>query len=356
MELETRFEVYTHAKSELIGNSEEKLDLKHGLRENPRKTWRAEDLESPPLVNEQKLMICKQCGKVFKSMKALCGHMACHSEKDRFSKDDRSWTSERFERESFSETDVGGRKRQNRAATKRYEKAKVTGVLDNDSSLVSEIDFEQEEVARCLIMLSRDCRNWAGLGSNQGSLDSVILESKLSSIDVKIGKKRDQVCVDEGVEVKKFRKGKWKSVVFDSKNKEATDVYFETNDFRKQKSRCGSWVKVRSTELGKKIKKYNCRADGLGNESDSKTIKFVSKNNKRKTKQHECPYCSRVFKSGQAMGGHKRTHFLGNSGNRNNPITKVSEAETSEVKDMLDLNLPAPEEEEESEHSQFLNW
>ncbi|KAL8112329.1 hypothetical protein AgCh_019866 [Apium graveolens] len=32
-----------------------------------------------------------------------------------------------------------------------------------------------------------------------------------------------------------------------------------------------------------------------------------------KKKLHECPVCFRVFGSGQALGGHKRSHFLGSS-------------------------------------------
>lgn len=310
MELETKLGGLTQMKSQFTGNSEEKIDSKYRLRENRRKTWRGEDFETPNLITEQNQRICKQCGKGFKSMKALCGHMACHSTKDRFFMGD----------ETVSETDVGGaQKRPKRVASERNRKAKFCSVFENDSSSVSGIDFEQEEVAMCLIMLSRDSRNWVGVGSNQESTDSVVLETKSSSIDMKIGRKRDGECVYEGVEIKKFVKGKWKSEVFYSENEESTE-------------------------------------SGLGNGSDSKIMKFGSKTKKKKTKAHECPYCNRVFKSGQAMGGHKRTHFLGNSGNRNTPITTVLEAETSEAKHVIDLNLPAPEEDEESENSQFGNW
>uniref|UniRef100_A0A803L7U8 C2H2-type domain-containing protein n=1 Tax=Chenopodium quinoa TaxID=63459 RepID=A0A803L7U8_CHEQI len=31
----------------------------------------------------------------------------------------------------------------------------------------------------------------------------------------------------------------------------------------------------------------------------------------KKVKGHKCPYCPRVFKSGQALGGHKRSHMMG---------------------------------------------
>ncbi|KAJ0246570.1 Zinc finger protein ZAT9 [Hirschfeldia incana] len=57
---------------------------------------------------------------------------------------------------------------------------------------------------------------------------------------------------------------------------------------------------------------------------------------------HECPICLRVFASGQALGGHKRSHGLGNL-SVNHQVDR-----TESVKErMIDLNLPAPTEEEE---------
>lgn len=55
-------------------------------------------------------------------------------------------------------------------------------------------------------------------------------------------------------------------------------------------------------------------------------------------KIHQCPVCNRVFASGQALGGHKRSHLSGAAGKQ-----------TSKMGDMLiDLNLPAPLEEDEA--------
>ncbi|XP_077246946.1 C2H2-like zinc finger protein [Tasmannia lanceolata] len=54
---------------------------------------------------------------------------------------------------------------------------------------------------------------------------------------------------------------------------------------------------------------------------------------------HECPICFRVFSSGQALGGHKRSHV-------SVPATVV----TSSAKfrdNFIDLNLPAPLEDDE---------
>lgn len=84
-------------------------------------------------------------------------------------------------------------------------------------------------------------------------------------------------------------------------------------------------------------------------------------------KVHECPFCSKVFGSGQALGGHKRSHFLCSSTTTTLRTTtssasksvKVVAAESNLVEEssnsakfrqgmlMIDLNLPASMEENE---------
>ncbi|KAL1543376.1 zinc finger protein ZAT4-like [Salvia divinorum] len=64
-------------------------------------------------------------------------------------------------------------------------------------------------------------------------------------------------------------------------------------------------------------------------------------------KIHQCPFCDRIFSSGQALGGHKRSHFIGAaaiSTNRNSV-----EKNSSRISQVLsiDLNLPAPADDDE---------
>lgn len=59
-------------------------------------------------------------------------------------------------------------------------------------------------------------------------------------------------------------------------------------------------------------------------------------------KIHECPVCFRVFASGQALGGHKRTHVTGSATPVRTPPTKFGDNNS-----LIDLNLPAPFEEDE---------
>lgn len=91
---------------------------------------------------------------------------------------------------------------------------------------------------------------------------------------------------------------------------------------------------------------------GIGSSSSSSTKKVVQK--------HECPICYRVFPSGQALGGHKRSHLL--VANNNDEINgRVSEGKindnhvriaqvverlaSTETRDLLDLNFPPAQDE-----------
>ncbi|TKY73331.1 Zinc finger protein ZAT4 [Spatholobus suberectus] len=74
----------------------------------------------------------------------------------------------------------------------------------------------------------------------------------------------------------------------------------------------------------------------------------------KKGKGHECPICLKVFPSGQALGGHKRSHHLagGSESARNcQSQTVVLEGAAPEIRDFFDLNLPASTEEEGNSHS-----
>ncbi|KAL8495550.1 hypothetical protein ACS0TY_019618 [Phlomoides rotata] len=67
---------------------------------------------------------------------------------------------------------------------------------------------------------------------------------------------------------------------------------------------------------------------------------------RRKSKVHECSICHRVFNSGQALGGHKRCHWIiSNSPEASSPLPKYQlqhlQKSNTDVSDKLDLNVPA---------------
>ncbi|CAB4281092.1 unnamed protein product [Prunus armeniaca] len=103
--------------------------------------------------------------------------------------------------------------------------------------------------------------------------------------------------------------------------------------------------------------------------SDSKLSKSCNNENPIKhdvkaeisteNKGHACPICLKVFPSGQALGGHKRSHLIGGSAeNKNSQTIVIQKPAAPEVRDFLDLNLPAPVEEEisSSHAAAFKPW
>ncbi|KAK8677223.1 hypothetical protein V6N13_142772 [Hibiscus sabdariffa] len=367
----------------------------YGLRENLKKTKKFSDPRNAPLLKE---MFCKECGKGFPSLKALCGHMACHSEKERV-----FFEKQKLVMDSQSDTETSSTPSKRRRSKRiRY---KSNGVYSNNSvsmancsSSVSEIEQEQEEVAMCLMMLSRDssgcCKK--GLNSIADSSDnnSVILEAKSSSIDVRITIKNDMKCVTnngEYLKMKKQRDTEWKSAESGPSSESSDSSYFtngpkkvEFEDFdskfennypsKGSKYECLTCNKAFDSHraLGghraNHTKANGCNEDGLANNgfivprTDNKVIKpsphgralntprgsSSGKAEKRlgskKNKGHQCPFCFRVFKSGQALGGHKRSHFVGGAEDRTLVIKQDSpDIPTATV---IDLNLPAPVEDD----------
>ncbi|RRT73769.1 hypothetical protein B296_00026303 [Ensete ventricosum] len=59
-------------------------------------------------------------------------------------------------------------------------------------------------------------------------------------------------------------------------------------------------------------------------------------------KVYECPFCLRVFASGQALGGHKRSHLTSSAAVATMTTTSDHAAKFNLALGVIDLNLPAP--------------
>ncbi|XP_044492627.1 zinc finger protein ZAT9-like [Mangifera indica] len=136
------------------------------------------------------------------------------------------------------------------------------------------------------------------------------------------------------------------------KSMEETD---ESEEFKssKQRSRGGKY----KCETCKKVfKSYQALG---GHRASHKKIKFYSATQEPESEQenagtstsvpiagkkiHECPVCFRVFSSGQALGGHKRTHVTGLVTATMPPSTSTPGRSRSKLgENLIDLNLPAP--------------
>ncbi|KAK7362431.1 hypothetical protein VNO77_04543 [Canavalia gladiata] len=437
----------------------------HGLRENPKKTMRFVHSNDATLEQEKKL--CKECGKGFPSLKALYGHMACHSEKEkRTNKFEESEKKLKLVMDSQFDTETCAQtvpRRSNRMRFKTFNLPKhpfssSVPPLANGSSPMSEVEQEQEEVAQCLMLLSKDSSFKGCFASVSGSSDnnSVILEEKPSSLDVSNGKynfvpndydlvekkllkvkdiklkfaeniasdNSDSRCfrygsktkmVDSDVSNDEFKGQKLadksrffedydvesrkimdrsrskytaavvKKLLMDDLDCDRTDRTTRNFDSRKRdkydslghnlvgvsnKKIAIGFVNDEVYENGRKVWKYEWLEGGKdngsydsmdeSNENSSDTDSFPApryhnskaingkksskdkkKMNLKKNKEHVCPICYKIFRSGQALGGHKRSHFIG--GYEESSLVIKQSAAT--VPCLIDLNLPAPVDE-----------
>ncbi|XP_047319636.1 zinc finger protein ZAT9-like [Impatiens glandulifera] len=339
------------------------------LRENPKKSWRAKDSPIANNINgnqhqqqhqqqQDKLMVCRQCGKGFQSLKALCGHMACHSDRERGSKDDdSSWNTENHQKmvtDSHSDTESDALSRRSSQMTRYY----------NNCSSSSEIDHEQEELALCLMMLSRESGKWVNMNSSHlvdssisdhNNSDSVVSETKSYSNRTRIlSDNSDSGYFMNEPETETDQKMESGYEIEKKKTVSLTDhreFQLQTkNSSPKKKKTASLSVNVDGSKNVFKRSKHHYNQHHHSNNTNSDDLERPVKSSK-KMKGHVCPICNRVFKSGQALGGHKRSHFLvGASQERNHHhhhsrTTVLMKQEESESHDFLDLNLPPPTEE-----------
>ncbi|KVH89226.1 Zinc finger, C2H2 [Cynara cardunculus var. scolymus] len=184
-------------------------------------------------------------------------------------------------------------------------------MIVNESSLVdpdsvsSISDFSPEEdVAYCLMMLSRD--RW-----------------------IEEHQKPDDEFDDEEKE---------------DENDSDTDSESEREILNVKRTPARS--KYRCDTCNKVFRSYQALG---GHRASHKKIKLSHHNSNHQTqnvsmedKIHECPVCFKVFASGQALGGHKRSHFTASS----SAITAAKPVTKQRI-NLIDLNLPATIEDDD---------
>ncbi|KAL1217136.1 Zinc finger protein ZAT1 [Cardamine amara subsp. amara] len=117
----------------------------------------------------------------------------------------------------------------------------------------------------------------------------------------------------------------------------------ESDDERWEKKK--KWFECETCE--KVFKSYQAlgghRASHKKKREADHQVSDEKKKKKDKSSHHECPICCKVFSSGQALGGHKRSHASANTGPENRGI----------IISLIDLNLPAASEEDDLVSSVF---
>ncbi|THG13109.1 zinc finger protein 878-like [Camellia sinensis] len=315
----------------------------YGLRENPKKSWRVSDeKQSITAIQENH---CKQCGKEFPSVRALSGHMRCHSIKSRIEnvckQCGKGFSSMKalFGHMRHHSKRSRVESQSDHQSTLRY---KINGNLhlpnlNASCSYVSEID-EVEEAAMCLMMLSRDVRN-------RVEFDSVMEASENFAVPFEAKALHQSKDDDDTRKIKKPRK-KLDSCLSCSGNS-----LFEKNESEFGDLDSGFMSKnEKNFELGLSIEGFHKGDESKNTEANSK-IECCNENSVEqiqtlKNKDYDCPICFKVFPSGQAMGGHKRAHYIGILSENKNKESVLAKQEFPNIQNVFDLNLQVTLENE----------
>lgn len=230
------------------------------------------------------------------------------------------------------ESETESSKKEKKSICRRSKRVRKSRISDLDMFLVKKTKFEdegksnmneqssplssisdttpEEHVAHCLIMLSRD--KWEK-EEREYLQEQEQQQEEDDGVDI---------CEDSGV-AKMMKNNKYRG-------------------------------KYRCEACNKLFRSYQALG---GHRASHKKIKAaaVEKNGGSKAstaaveaKIHQCPFCDRNFSSGQALGGHKRSHFVGANAISTNCSTIISQSSKTAQVLNIDLNLPAPVDDDES--------
>ncbi|KAG5535170.1 hypothetical protein RHGRI_023078 [Rhododendron griersonianum] len=358
------------------------IDNSYGLRENPKKTWRISDAKN----------LCRECGKEFKTMRALSGHMRCHSIKEKewaCKQCGRGFGSMRAlfghmrhhtkrlpEKQSEYENLCPVRRKRSKLRYKVSANLSLTNSNPNASCLdVSEVD-ELEEAALSLIMLSRGVTNLA-------ELNSVLESSENDKSENWKGKKKLRGRLDSCVS------GSWNSLCEKKESElgeKKADLGFsidglsefdgsqKSDEFKKFELDDESGIELFDAEIedgndptGVVLVKDLVREVGFLDQDDSEMMKSNSSKEATfddqedpefgvsicdqidkgvasfsgifvKKPEYKCRTCNRVFPSYRALGGHRSGHRTTSC----SPVVKIGCHESSVESTTLLLNNSDP--------------
>ncbi|WOL15455.1 zinc finger protein ZAT3-like [Canna indica] len=348
------------------GNSlDERQPSGYGLRENPKKTQRLSDSSAGDDGGGAGATRCRDCGKEFASWKALFGHMRTHSSKAQEEK--------RAEHDGSCASNGSGpwESGSKRKTTPQWIGAEASAA-SNCSLFASSCNDNDDDCVAGLMLLSRGIREWGSDGEEYSSdrywrahktsdLVSVASDKNGSALGVsrtefKKPESDDEDIVESHESHLEFGKTNYVPMISLNSELEADDVAEKRGKFE-----CKSCNKVFDSyqALGghrashKRLK--SCHGGRIqSTETEASVVETPALMMKeavgspppvtKAKKKHHCKICNRFFSSGQALGGHKRSHLAANSSSRADAAASSSVAITQQpFQNLFDLNVPSSE-------------
>ncbi|XP_062076226.1 uncharacterized protein LOC133780596 [Humulus lupulus] len=262
---------------------------------------------------------CENCGKEFMSWKSFLEHGKCSSE-----------DAEPFLSSPESDGDETGRGRGcNWSKRKRSFRAKVGNLVNNSSSHCP--SSEEEDLANCLMMLSNAAVDPLTAAEPEESCASASREEeqiRKNSINFNIAPISFRLPVEDNnlndinIKAKAVANGN----LFECKAcKKVFNSHQALGGHRASHKKVKGCFAARldNVQLDDTLAPSMADDDAITQDElfptkSNSTLQLdhhrsnspLASTSKRKSKVHECSICHRIFSSGQALGGHKRCHWI----------------------------------------------
>ncbi|KAL5217963.1 hypothetical protein ABZP36_018647 [Zizania latifolia] len=310
----------------------------YGLRENPKKTRRLSGSGSDDDGNGR-----DDRGDLFSSCRTVLGHVRCHAPGGVCAEDAENVDANVHDGQE--EMLIPGEPAVMMPAPRRRRRTTRVPAPARDA-----FDEEPEDVAHCLVMMSRD---------TSGRWDS---SEKYTNADSDENSSLFQYADDGEITRSKKSKTTPSTAAGEKRSRyecpgcgRAFQSYQALGGHRASHKRINSnccLVKAvpdqpEHVEKDASFSTASTSASPDVVDADDRASALHKAAKKAKGMKFECPICYKVFGSGQALGGHKRSHSIAGETERASDGAGVVRPEQSPLtKRFLDLNLPAPAAEE----------